>query len=121
MTETTLHSGSCHCGAVAFEVETDLSQVIECNCTHCYRKGLMLTFVEPDKLRVTAGEEATREYLFNTHNIHHQFCPTCGVEPFGFGKGPDGKAMAAVNIRCLTDVVPFSITPNVRFDGLSRM
>ena len=117
---TTTHAGSCHCGAVAFEVDTDLSQVIECNCTHCYRKGLMLTFVSPDGFRLTAGEGATREYLFNTHNIHHHFCPTCGVEPFGRGVGPDGKTSIAVNIRCLEDVEPFSITPHVRVDGLNR-
>jgi hypothetical protein len=62
-----------------------------------------------------------RDYLFNTHNIRHHICPTCGVEPFGRGKGPDGKEMVAINIRCLTDVEPFSIAPNVRFDGLHRL
>ncbi len=115
----TTHAGSCHCGALAFEVETDLSQVVECNCTHCYRKGLMLTFVEPSAFRVTAGEAEARDYLFNRHAIHHHFCPTCGVEPYGRGVGPDGKPMVAVNIRCLTDVEPFSVTPNIRFDGLN--
>ena len=33
------HQGSCHCGRMAFEVESDLDQVIECNCSHCSRKG----------------------------------------------------------------------------------
>lgn len=117
----TLHAGSCHCGAVSFEVETDLSQVIECNCTHCYRKGLWLTFVEPDAFHLTGGEAATGEYLFNRHKIRHQICPTCGVEAFGRGVGPDGKAMVAVNIRCLTDIEPFSVTPHMRFDGLHRL
>jgi hypothetical protein len=32
-----LHKGSCHCGKVAYEVETDLEQVIECNCSICRR------------------------------------------------------------------------------------
>ena len=36
-----LHKGSCHCGKVAFEVETDLDQVVSCNCSHCRRKGYL--------------------------------------------------------------------------------
>lgn len=119
--EVTTHTGSCHCGAVAFEVETDLSSVMDCNCTHCYRKGLWLTFVEPDKFRITAGEPALTEYLFNMHNIHHWFCPTCGVEPFGRGVGPDGKTMIAINVRTLTDIEPFSVEPSFRYDGLNTL
>jgi hypothetical protein len=54
MTQT----GSCHCGTIAFEVETDLAQVIECNCSHCSRKGYLLTFVPQDALAITRGESA---------------------------------------------------------------
>lgn len=117
----TTHAGSCHCGAVAFEVETDLETVIECNCTHCYRKGLMLTFVEPEAFRLTAGEGATTPYLFNRHAIEHQICPTCGVEAYAKGQAADGRVQIAVNVRCLTDVEPFSLTPTLRFDGLHKV
>ena len=34
-----MHQGSCHCGRIAFAVEGAPEQVIECNCTHCSRKG----------------------------------------------------------------------------------
>ena len=47
-----LHKGSCHCGKVAYEVETDLEQVIECNCSICRRKGYLLTFVLRSALTV---------------------------------------------------------------------
>lgn len=117
MADLRTHEGSCHCGAVTFEVETDLSEVMECNCSHCFRKGLWLIFVPPERFRITAGEAALSEYLFNTHKIHHWFCPTCGVESFGRGVSPDGQAMVAVNVRTLTDIEPFSIEPTVKFDG----
>ena len=120
MTEVQTHKGSCHCGAVAFEVDTDLSTVIECNCSHCYRKGLWLTFVTPEQFRLTSGEPAQSEYLFNAHKIQHWFCPTCGVESFGQGSTPDGKAMMAVNIRTLTDIEPFSVKPTMQVDGQNR-
>ena len=40
------HKGSCHCGRIAFEVEGDLAQVMECNCSHCSRKGYAASRIE---------------------------------------------------------------------------
>jgi hypothetical protein len=31
--------GSCHCGDNRFEVEGKFGAAIECNCSHCSRKG----------------------------------------------------------------------------------
>ena len=73
----TLHKGSCHCGKVAYEVETDLAQVIECNCSICQRKGYLLTFVPRSALNVIRGEEDLATYTFNTHTIQHRHDPAC--------------------------------------------
>lgn len=118
MSEPKTHQGSCHCGAVAYEVDTDLQGLIECNCSHCYPKGLVLTFVSPDAFRLKAGEAAMSTHTFNTHNIQHRFCDTCGVQPFAEGKTPKGDPMVAINIRTLTDLEPFSWTAQ-RVDGRS--
>jgi len=112
--------GSCHCGGVAFEADSDLEGLIECNCSHCYRKGLVLAFLRPDAFRLLRGEDRLSEYLFNRHVIRHRFCKTCGVEVYGQGKGPDGEDMLAVNARTLEDVEPWTLVP-VRFDGLSKL
>ena len=37
--EKMTYKGGCHCGRVAFEVEGDLGQIIECNCSHCSKKA----------------------------------------------------------------------------------
>ena len=117
MAELKTHEGSCRCGAVAFEVETDLEGLIECNCSHCYRKGLVLNFVSPEAFHLTTEGPQT-EYQFNTHKIRHLFCGTCGVQSFARGTTADGKEMIAVNIRTLTDIEPFSWTAQ-RVDGRS--
>ena len=61
----TTHSGSCHCGQVAFEVEGEITGGVACNCSMCQRKGSLLWFVPRTALRVTAGEAALAPYTFN--------------------------------------------------------
>ena len=112
------HPGSCQCGAVRFEVDADLDKVIECNCSHCYRKGLQLVFVEPSAFNLLTGEDALSEHRFNRHAIQHLFCRTCGVQSFSRGKRPDGAEMVAINVRTLEDVEPWSVS-TTHFDGRS--
>ena len=65
-----------------------------------------------------AGEEILQDYQFYKKVIHHYFCPSCGVESFGIGTGPDGATMAAVNVRCVEgiDLDALNLKP---FDGRS--
>ncbi|GAB1594622.1 GFA family protein [Lysobacter claricitrinus] len=114
-----MYTGSCHCGAVAFRVDGTIERVIECNCSHCSRKGMLLWFAPRDALHIERGEDVLTEYRFNKHVIQHLFCPTCGCQPFGRGTGPDGKPMAAINARCLEDV-DLETIERVPFDGRSR-
>jgi hypothetical protein len=100
-----LYQGSCHCGAVSFEVEGQLEQAIECNCSHCNRKGYLLWFVPRPALKLKSpAENELGVYTFNKHVIRHHFCEECGCAPFGFGSDPKGNQMAAVNVRCLEDI-----------------
>ncbi len=111
MAEANTHSGGCHCGRVRFEAATDLSTVIACNCSICSKKGLMLTFVPDEAFRLVDGYDFLVDYQFNKHVIHHLSCGRCGVEPFARGTAPDGKAMVAVNVRCLDGVDLDAVTP----------
>jgi hypothetical protein len=110
------YTGSCHCGRVRYDVTTDLTQVMECNCSHCTRKGFLLTFVAPGQFVLHTGEQYLSDYQFNKKIIHHLFCRTCGVEPFARGKMPDGSAAVAVNVRCLEGVDVSALKP-MPFDG----
>ena len=115
----TTHSGSCHCGQVAFEVEGEIAGGMACNCSMCQRKGSLLWFVPRTALRVTTGEDAMATYTFNQHVVRHRFCPTCGIHPFGEGIGPDGTAMAAINLRCL-EGIDLDAVPVTHYDGRAR-
>lgn len=119
MSEKKAHAGGCHCGKVRYEVTTDLGMVVSCNCSICSKRGSLLTFVPADRFTLKSGAGDLTEYTFNKHVIHHKFCKTCGILSFADGKGPDGKDMVAVNVRCLDDVDLGSLKIT-EFDGKSR-
>lgn len=108
-----IQQGSCHCGKVTFEVEGAPTEVNECNCSHCSRKGFQLWFVPRTAFKLKSGEADLSQYTFYKHAIQHQFCRTCGVQTFAFGEYPKGNAIAAVNVRCLPELdrSKLTITP----------
>jgi hypothetical protein len=112
------YKGGCHCGKVEFEVDGEIGQVIECNCSICTKRGYLFWFVPRENLHLSTPESDLATYTFNKHRIKHRFCPTCGVAPFGFGTDGKGNVMAAMNVRCFPDVDLASLKI-VPFDGRS--
>lgn len=105
MSQPTTYTGRCHCGAVRYTVEADLSKpVIACNCSICGRSGTLLTFVPADKFKLEQGSDALTDYLFHKENIHHLFCKVCGIKSFARGTDRSGNELRAINVRCLDDV-----------------
>jgi hypothetical protein len=113
------HTGSCQCGAIAFEADVDISEPLVCNCSRCRRLGSVLAFTPEANFRLLRGEDAMTEYTFNRDTIHHRFCPVCGIQPFSFAKAPDGTPMVAINCNVL-DGVDARALPARPFDGASR-
>lgn len=112
----TTYTGSCHCGAVAFEADGEIDSGLACNCSMCARRGSLLWFVPRANLRLKTPESALGTYTFNKHVIKHRFCPTCGIHTFGEGTDPKGNATAAVNLRCIENLDLDAIPVN-HYDG----
>jgi len=113
------YHGSCHCGAVRFEVDVDLAaETSRCNCSMCTKVRLWKTIVAPADVRVVRGEDALAEYRFGSHEIQHVFCRTCGVKPFGRGE-INGKPFVAVNVASLDDATDTELAeaPIIYQDG----
>ena len=110
--------GSCHCGKIAFSLDDEPTEAIECNCSICRRRGSVLAASAPDKFRLETSRDDIAVYTFGKHLIRHQFCKTCGCAPFAEGTGPDGDEMVVINLRC-ADGVDLSTIKITRFDGAS--
>lgn len=99
------HKGSCHCGDVRFECELDLAEgTSKCNCSVCGKSRFWKAIVPAGKFRLLQGADRLADYQFGNRIIHHQFCRTCGVKPFGRGEVESIGAFYAVNVLCLDDV-----------------
>ncbi len=109
-----LYSGGCHCGGLAFEVEGELAEVVECNCSICTMKAYLHWIVPRSVFRLLTPEDEITTYTFNTGVAKHYFCSNCGVAPFYVPRSnPD---CIDVNARCLRGVDPGGL--EVRpFDG----
>ena len=109
-----IYRGSCHCGAVAFELEApEQLEAYDCNCSICARSGFLHLIVPKGRFRLLFGESHLIRYRFNTGVAEHTFCSMCGIKPFYIPRSnPDG---IDVNVHCLdTRPASLSIAP---FDG----
>jgi hypothetical protein len=102
------YTGSCHCGAVRFEADLDLSAGTgRCNCSYCAKVRNWSARTKPEQFRLVAGEDMLSDYTFGTNSAHHQFCKRCGVRTFSKGYIEQmGGAFVSVMLSCLDGVDP---------------
>ena len=119
------HKGSCHCGAVRYEVDIDLSQgTLRCNCSLCAKARAWFAFAPADKFRLLEGEEELGDYQWTPAgkprpNLHYRFCQTCGVRAFAEGMDAKGNATRAINVPTLDDADADELAASIKYvDGL---
>ncbi|MCE9669751.1 GFA family protein [Myxococcus stipitatus] len=98
--------GGCHCGAVRFEAELDLSEPLNrCNCSVCTKMGGTTTQVPPKTFRVISGAENLGDYRVGDSANFRKFCKRCGVQCFGGGYVAElGGEFVSINVGCLDGV-----------------
>jgi hypothetical protein len=95
------YCGSCHCGAVRFEVNTDFPELTTCDCSICKKKNALMVKVHERDFRLLCGSDALTEYQFHTRTARHFFCKHCGIYPFHRKRvTPDNFG---INVNCLDD------------------
>jgi hypothetical protein len=119
MERMTAYKGGCHCGKVRYEAEIDLTSVLECNCSHCEAKGLLLNFIPKTQFKLLSGEDSLVEYHFNKKLLAHQFCSICGVQPFCYGKNKEGQETVSLNVRTF-DNIDLGTLERVPYNGKDR-
>lgn len=118
MSQLNKYSGACHCGKVRFEVDTDLSDPVRCNCSFCVKRGALLQRVLAPAFSLQGGEDELTRYGERSFSDHY-FCKHCGVHVFT-RLVRKGEQNVVVNLACLDGLDISSIEPRV-FDGANLL
>lgn len=106
-----LHRGSCHCGAVRFQVDVDAGKGSRCNCSVCAKIGATGSIVKPDAFAVLAGEDSLGTYEWGHKISKRYFCRHCGIHCFARGHLAElGGDYVSVNLNCLDDAELADVT-----------
>ncbi|MCI2399370.1 hypothetical protein [Aliiroseovarius subalbicans] len=84
--------GSCHCGAVTFEVGRP-DFLVSCNCSICRRYRTLWTHCPPNTGVIHAGDGATLQYVWGDKELAFHSCKTCGCTTHWTGLTNDRFAL----------------------------
>tara|TARA_B100001540_G_scaffold298381_1_gene301855 strand:+ start:382 stop:720 length:339 start_codon:yes stop_codon:yes gene_type:complete len=105
------YKGSCHCGAIKFEINAVLDKIKQCNCSICIRKYAKMGMANINDIKILEGKEFINVYEFGTKVAKHYFCKKCGIYTHHKRKSdPNG---VGVNMGCLEGIDPFNINSEV--------
>lgn len=113
--------GSCHCGAIKFEISEAPTIVTACTCTFCTKRGALWAYFTPDRVKLSVSPEADAVYSRNGMNKHHH-CNVCGCGTFSQlptwvdYKADFDKPRISVNVR-LFDNFDIGSLPVETLDG----
>ena len=100
------HRGSCHCGAVRFEVDLEAEAGgTRCNCTICTKTAQVGAITKPEAFRLLSGEASLGAYEWGSKMSRRYFCNRCGIHVFGRGHlDVLGGDFVSINLNALDDI-----------------
>ncbi len=97
----TRYSGSCHCGAVIFEIQSEdiFGDIYRCDCSLCKKKAIVMKAEHRDRFKLTSGQTNLLSYKWNKQIAEHFFCGNCGV--YTHHKRRRDPDQICINVACL--------------------
>ena len=90
--------GSCHCGAVRFQLDDTPEWLTECNCSICKRLGARWAHADAAKITIEKSE-STSAYVWGDKSLAFHSCTTCGCTTHWESLQPGESTRMAVNCR----------------------
>ena len=108
--------GSCHCGAVTFELARPPEWRNECNCSICRRLGTLWGYYREEEVTFTSGADTTETYVWGDRMLAFHRCRTCGCTTYWRDLDSTPESRMGVNTRLLEpqDVADIRVR---HFDG----
>jgi hypothetical protein len=101
--------GACHCGAVSFTAEVDLTRVMVCHCADCQVLSgapFRAVVAAPYETLVVKGQTKSYVKVAQSGNRRAQvFCPECGTPLWA--TAPENPTSVIVRLGCVKQRAQF--------------
>jgi hypothetical protein len=94
--------GTCHCGAIEWQLDVDPGSITACNCTVCSRYGALWAYDwEGERIRLSGATAAYTRKERTVPFLEFHFCASCACVVAWRAVRPneDGRMRMAVNVR----------------------
>jgi len=91
--------GSCHCGAVSFDMSLAPQAAVKCNCSICRRLGAVWGHGDGTSITISAATDATVRYSHGDRDLAFHTCRSCGVPTHWEGISTKTAGKLAVNLN----------------------
>jgi hypothetical protein len=89
--------GRCHCGDVTFALSRGPSDINDCQCNHCQKRGVLWSYFDRSEVTFTGK---TASYIWGDREIVFHFCPRCGCTSHWIAVDPE-YSRVGLNVRLL--------------------
>jgi hypothetical protein len=112
-------SGQCHCGAIHYEMPSEVLHHALCHCADCRRHAgapvVAWAMIPAEQLRITSGQPAT--YHSSEHG-RRLFCAACGTSLFYIN---EANLPGMVDIQTATLDDPGALLPTAQIQVAERI
>ena len=109
-------AGSCHCGAVRWELANPPAFLTECNCSICRRLGTLWAHAPASEITLYRDGDATLGYVWGDRLLAFHTCRSCGCTTHWESLSTEENPPMAVNFR-MADPAELENLRIRRFDG----
>lgn len=99
-----MHRGSCLCGSIVYELDSDLKAIVNCHCRFCRKAHgaafATVLFVPFSRVTLVAGAELIEKYHVENLNADRCFCRKCGTRLYSHqpSSGMTSLAVASLDV-----------------------
>ena len=90
-------AGSCHCGAVRFELSATPEWLTRCNCSYCSRAGALWAHDDVERISLSYDPDAVVRYVWGDKTLAFVSCKLCGCTTHWESLDPQASPRMAVN------------------------
>jgi len=100
------HSGGCECGAVRYQINGILRDVVNCHCKQCQRThGNFAAFTSAKTEHITFVQNRGLKWYISSDHARRGFCLECGSSMFWEPLNKDYTCIAAGTLDAPTGLI----------------